>query len=146
MANLNRFIFINCPFDSEYRPLFEAIVFAIYACGFVPRCSLEDGDSGRLRLLKIIDLIDQCAYGVHDISRTELDANTQLPRFNMPFELGLALGRKHTSDGRPRLLIFDREAYRYQKFLSDLAGCDPCSHNCSPIEAIIAIRDWLLRE
>jgi len=81
MVNPNRFIFINCPFDSEYRPLFEAIVFAIYACGFVPRCSLEDGDSGRLRLLKIIDLIDQCTYGVHDISRTELDANTQLPRF-----------------------------------------------------------------
>ena len=43
-------------------------------------------------------------------------------------------------------MIFDREAYRYQKFLSDLAGCDPCPHNCSPIDAIIAIRNWLSRE
>lgn len=27
-------VFINCPFDPEYWPLFEAIVFAAYDCGF----------------------------------------------------------------------------------------------------------------
>jgi len=34
-------VFINCPFDSDYKPLFDAIVFAIFDFGFVPRCSLE---------------------------------------------------------------------------------------------------------
>lgn len=31
-------VFVNCPFDSEYRPLFEAVAFSIYDCGFFPRC------------------------------------------------------------------------------------------------------------
>jgi hypothetical protein len=30
-------VFINCPFDRAYRPLFEAVVFAAYDCGFYSR-------------------------------------------------------------------------------------------------------------
>jgi len=29
-------VFINCPFDDDYAPLFEAIVFAINDAGFRP--------------------------------------------------------------------------------------------------------------
>src|SRR6188508_2187931 len=32
-----RSVFINCPFDPEYRPLFDAIVFATVSCKYVPR-------------------------------------------------------------------------------------------------------------
>jgi hypothetical protein len=39
-------VFINCPFDDEYKPLFDAIVFAIYDMGFVARCAREVIDSG----------------------------------------------------------------------------------------------------
>jgi hypothetical protein len=38
-------VFVNCPFDPAYRPLFEAVVFATYDCGFYPRCALEVDDS-----------------------------------------------------------------------------------------------------
>jgi hypothetical protein len=34
-------VFLNCPFDDEYRSLFEAIVFTIHLCGFSCRCALE---------------------------------------------------------------------------------------------------------
>lgn len=34
-------VFINCPFDKDYAPLFDAILFAIYKCGFRPRCAME---------------------------------------------------------------------------------------------------------
>ena len=34
-------VFINCPFDDQYKPLFNAIVFAIHDCGFVARCWLR---------------------------------------------------------------------------------------------------------
>src|SRR5258708_6812462 len=95
MRSPNRLVFINCPFDSDYSPLLEAIGFAITACGYTPRCALEIIDSGYNRLTKIIDLIDVCDFSLHDISRTELNPNG-LPRFNMPFELGLTLGRKHS--------------------------------------------------
>ena len=47
------------------------------------------GDRYDLRLLKILCIIGECRLGIHDISRTELDAASGLPRFNMPLELGL---------------------------------------------------------
>jgi len=32
-------VFINCPFDDDYWPTFEALVFTAVACGFVlPMC------------------------------------------------------------------------------------------------------------
>ena len=84
-------VFINCPFDLRYQPLFEAIVFCVSACGFVPRCTLELTDAGEVRIENIYRLIDECHLGIHDISRTEVQGQPYgLPRFNMP------LGRRIT--------------------------------------------------
>jgi hypothetical protein len=30
-------VFVNCPFDDGYKPLFNATVFAVLDCGFEPR-------------------------------------------------------------------------------------------------------------
>lgn len=84
-------VFINCPFDDEFEPIRNAIVFAIYDCGFIPRCALEENNAGNVRFDKIQRIISECKFGVHDISRTELDDQNNLPRFNMPLELGVFL-------------------------------------------------------
>ena len=89
-------VFLNVPFDADYRPLFEALVFCVIECGYEPRCAMEASDGGHVRVEKITRIIADCAFGVHDISRTELDRKSCLPRFNMPFELGLFLDRKST--------------------------------------------------
>ncbi|PYQ27469.1 MAG: hypothetical protein DMF56_20145 [Acidobacteria bacterium] len=139
-------VFINCPFDDHYRPLFEAIVFAVHDCGYVARCSLEVSDASQVRIDKIAAIIASCRFGIHDISRTEADTDTQLPRFNMPLELGLFLGAKRFGSARHRAktcLILDIERYRYQKFISDIAGQDISAHGGSPDEAIRAVRNWL---
>jgi hypothetical protein len=84
-------------------------------------------------------------YGIHDISRTELDKNN-LPRFNMPLELGIFMGAKRFGprlQKDKRLLIFDTEKYRYQKFISDIAGMDIHAHNADAECAINQTRDWL---
>ncbi|MGB6231322.1 MAG: hypothetical protein WBF53_14490 [Litorimonas sp.] len=76
----------------------------------------------------------------------ELDADTGLPRFNMPFELGLFLGAKRYGEGRQkrkRLAIFDQERFRYQKSLSDISGQDIQSHNGEIAKIIKCTRDWL---
>ena len=86
-------IFLNRPFDDAYKPVFEALVFAAFDCGYVPRCALEADDAGQVRVEKILAIIRGCRLGVHDISRTELDGANALPRFNMPFELGLFVGQ-----------------------------------------------------
>lgn len=78
-------VFINCPFDPEYKPLFEAIVFTVQIAGFRPRCAREASNAGQVRIDKILEIISECKYGIHDISRTE----PLPPRFNMPLELGL---------------------------------------------------------
>lgn len=139
-------VFINCPFDAEYKPIFNAIVFTIHDAGFVARCSLEVIDSGQNRLENIISIIGQCRYGIHDISRTEISGKTKLPRFNMPFECGLFWGcleygeRKHKNK---RLLVLDSEEYRYRGSLSDIAGQDIQFHRNSPRVAMDKVRSWL---
>ena len=107
-----RDVFINCPFSDDYREHFRAIVFTVIRSGFTPRCARERDDAGEVRYEKICRIIGECAFGIHDISKTELDAGTGLPRFNMPFELGLFLGAtKYGSRSvkRKATLILDRE-------------------------------------
>ena len=138
-------VFVNCPFDDAYKPMFEAIVFAVFDCVYRPRCALEAYDAGEVRIEKIVALVRNCRLGVHDISRTELNA-ASLPRFNMPFELGLFLGAKRFGNAvqrRKTCLVLDREPYRYQAFLSDIAGQDIAAHGGEPTRAIGAVRDWL---
>jgi len=145
MAAINRQVFINCPLDHDYYPLLEAVAFAVCVCGYTPRFPSERVESGLNRLSKIVGLIDECDFSLHDISRTELNSN-QLPRFNMPFELGLALGRKYSiSDGGAAgLLILDREPFRYHESFSDISGCDPLAHYDSPQIAMHRVWKWLV--
>ena len=141
-------IFVNCPFDDEYRPIFDAVVFAIVTCGFKVASALQVADSGELRLEKLYRLISGATHSVHDISRVEIDGGSGLPRFNMPIELGIALGHGRYSKRRPkpRLLILDAERYRYQVFASDLAGLDIAEHGRDPEHAIGCIRFFLAND
>ena len=140
-------VFINCPFDEEYNKMFEASIFTIRDCGFMPRCALESEDSGEPRINRIYKIIEDCRYGIHDISRTKL--SNDLPRFNMPLELGLFLGaRKYGNEEQKEknLKILDSEEFRFQKFCSDIAGQDISAHN-NKIESLITIiRNWLLNQ
>ncbi|HYI09074.1 MAG TPA: hypothetical protein VEK57_08370 [Thermoanaerobaculia bacterium] len=141
-------VFINCPFDAEYTPIFEAIVFAIHAAGFRANCARERLDSSQIRLQKIIELIAASRFSIHDLSRTDLDTTNALPRFNMPLELGIDLGCKAYRANRAdkSLLIFDSEQYRFQKFVSDLGGQDIHHHANDPRLAMVRVRDWLRAE
>lgn len=139
-------VFINCPFDSQYHPFFEAVIFTIHDCGLVARCAREVSDSSQIRIEKLFKIIEGCKYGFHDISRTELDEINELPRFNMPLELGMFLGAKYFGNKRQKAkhcLITDIEPFRYQKFCSDIAGQDISSHDGNVDKLIKKIRDWL---
>lgn len=140
----SRAVFVNAPFSEDRRTVFNAIVFAVLACGFTPRCAREFDNAGQVRLDKIVALIRDCRLGIHDISYMELDDG--LPRFNMPFELGVFLGADRFGEkwiGRKACAIFDREPFRYQRALSDIAGQDIRAHGCDPQRASRETRDWL---
>lgn len=128
-----RQVFINCPFDETYHPFIEAATFPILACGYIPRCALEFGDTGYARLSRITDLIDQCDFSLHDIS---------VPRFNMPFELGLAWGRKRKTSNK-KILVIRLDLHSHERSFSDLKALDPVSHSGDPLELVTQVRNWL---
>lgn len=145
-SGYDRNVFLNCPFDEDYQPLFRAMVFTVEDCGFRARCALEAENSGEVRIDKINRIIRECRHGIHDISRTEPDPLNALPRFNMPLELGLFLGAREFGSKvqqQKNCLILDQERYRYQKFCSDIAGQDIRAHSASPEQVIPAVRNWL---
>jgi hypothetical protein len=142
----SRSVFINCPFSPDYQPIFRAILFAVFACGYRPRCAFELSDSAVNRLSKVEAIIQQCGLGIHDISFMKLDSKTRLPRFNMPFELGLFLAARRFGGGRQSrkiALILDRTTYRYRAALSDISGQDVRTHGGRASNAIREVRDWL---
>ena len=138
-------VFINCPFDENYQPFFDAILFTVYFCNFTPRCAKEVDDGTENRIDKIVKIIKESRYAIHDLSRTELN-NDDLPRFNMPFELGLFMGARKFGGGPNRhkkALILDIEPHRYQKFILDISGIDVTSHGGEVRSAVRQVRNWL---
>ena len=79
-------VFINCPFDDGFKPIFRAMSFAIISSGYYPRCALDGTDRAEIRVGKIANMIGECDWGIHDLSRIEVDPSG-VPRFNMPMEL-----------------------------------------------------------
>lgn len=138
-------VFVNCPFDDDFLPCFEALLFAITLSGYRVRCALEDSDGGDIRFEKLRRLIADSDDAVHDLSRTQAGTHG-LPRFNMPFELGLAMGARHFGNGRQRekrACIMVARQHAMPRYLSDLAGSDPAAHGDDPQEVIGIIRRHL---
>jgi hypothetical protein len=143
-ASYNNSVFINCPFDDGFKDLQYAMVFTVYRYGFIPRSALEEDNALENRLSKIEKIIRECKFGIHDISCTELNANG-LPRFNMPFELGMFFGMKNYPDEHHRkvALLLERQPYLYQQYISDLSVVGITTHNNDPVLLIKIVRDWL---
>jgi hypothetical protein len=96
------------------------------------------------RLDKIARLIKGSKYSIHDISRVEITAASPLPRFNMAFECGLALGAMLFGSQRGGdFLLLTAVAHQDKITLSDLAGQDSKIHNNEPKAAIAAVRTFL---
>jgi hypothetical protein len=145
-VRFDRCVFVNCPFDAAYKPLLHAILFAIHDCGFIARSALEATGAAEPRLDKIVRIIRESRWSVHDISRVEVDPHKPLPRFNMPFECGLALGAQRFGTARDRrrdFLILTGARHEDKLTLSDLAGQDAAYHGNVPERAIDAVRAFL---
>ena len=107
------------------------------AFGLRPRATVEIPGSTR-RLDHILELISACRYSFHDLSRVQLSRGA--PRFNMPFEIGLAVA---TARWRPahQWFLFEARPFRVQQTLSDLAGTDAYIHGDAPQRLLVALTD-----
>jgi hypothetical protein len=140
-------VFINCPFDEEYEPLLNAIVLSVLCCGFVPRIATETGTVAEPRIQRICGALHDSRYSIHDLSRCQGEGDENLARFNMPLELGIAMGRRYATEadeGTHDWLVLIPENHAYAPYVSDLAGFDPEIHAGSPETIVPAVMGWLL--
>lgn len=124
-------VFLNIPYDAQFENLFLAYIAAISAFGFIPRATLEIPFSRR-RLDRITDLVEKCEYSIHYLSRVQINrTRPSTPRFNMPFELGIAVGLTKRNHPGHAWVVFESESHRIQKSLSDLNGTDVYIHGAT---------------
>ena len=122
-------VFLNIPYDAKFERLYLAYIVGLIALGLKPRATLAI-PGGAARLDRIVELVQSCAYSVHDLSRVQMDRTPpQTPRFNMPFELGLAVSWAKLYPRRHVWFVFESENRRAQKSLSDINGTDLNIHD-----------------
>ncbi|QEE27018.1 hypothetical protein FTW19_02735 [Terriglobus albidus] len=125
-------VFLNIPYDRKFERLYLAYIVGCVELSLTPKATLAIS-GGTRRLERILRLIQSCRYSIHDLSRVELDRNPPpTPRFNMPFELGLAVAntQPHT------WFVFESRLRRAQKSISDLDGTD-CNIHGGTVEGVM---------
>lgn len=136
-----RDVFCNFPFDTRYERLYLALIASVVCTGQTPRTVLEIPPSAG-RLDRLLDLISACPFSLHDLSRVQLSTGpTRVPRFNMPFELGIAVGLAQRPPRRHQFRLLEERAFRLQHSLSDLNGYDPYIHHGMPAGMYDAVCD-----
>lgn len=139
-----RNVFINCPFDDDYRLLLRPLIFTILYFDLEPKIS-QTQSSSNIRINQIKQYIRESKYGIHDLSRSKPMKRNELPRFNMPYELGLDIGCCEYGSKKykeKRILILETERYHYQKVISDIAGQDIENHDDDPATLVRKVRNW----
>jgi hypothetical protein len=145
-SDQRRTAFLNVPYDRRFERLYLAFIAGLCGFGLIPRATIEIPGSER-RLDRIIGLIGGCHYSFHDLSRVEIDRSSSppTPRFNMPFELGLAVARQKNRRGAHQWYVFESSVHRLSKSLSDLDGTDPYIHSGTPEGVLPALGNALVR-
>lgn len=141
-------VFINCPFDDAYAPLLDAIVFGCVCAGFLPRVAQSTGAVATPRLDRILAELLACRYSIHDLSRWHGEGPDNLARFNMPLELGMALGVRGAARGRRahQWMAMVPDDRTYQRVVSDLAGFDLVKHDGEQDGVLRVVLAWLIAQ
>lgn len=146
MPAYEKSVFINCPFDAPFEPLFHAIVLTVAARGFVPRSARESEGQAEPRITRIAKGLMESRYSIHDLSRFQGEGAENLARFNMPLELGMALGMRYLKEGtgaQHNWVALVPQQFVHHRFISDLSGYDAPDHDQQPATVIKQVAAWL---
>jgi hypothetical protein len=128
-------VFINGPFEKPYERIFLALIAGLVGLNLRPRSVLQI-DTTHDRVRRIWGLLRKCQYFIHDLSKVQLSRKAKnkaafsVPRFNMPFETGLAVALAQTTTHEWKIL--EEKPYRIQQSCSDLNGHEAFIHDRSP--------------
>jgi hypothetical protein len=102
-----------------------------------------------MRIDRILRLIKESRYAIHDLSHLRACRRGEHFRLNMPFELGLDYGCRVFGKAefkKKKFLVLEKDKYSIKAALSDLSNADVCSHNGKPAVAVLHVRNWLVNE
>lgn len=133
-------IFINCPYDKKYKPLFFALIYICQFYEYEPIFAADEGSSSD-RMGIIVDCMKKSKYSIHDISRIE----SKNPRFNMPFELGMYYMHMHENAKEKKMLVLEGKANISDITLSDLSGTEIKCHNNKLEDLFKAVRPFFIQ-
>ena len=136
-------VFLNIPFADSHEFLYVALIAGLVAFRLNPRCVLEIPPQ-QSRLQRLYQLIASCPYSIHDLSHVRLSrTGHRVPRFNMPFELGIAVAVALAEQGAKahQFRIFEARQYRLHQSLSDVLGWDPYIHRACADGVLEALLD-----
>jgi hypothetical protein len=138
--------FINMPYAALYERVYLAFIAGVAGFGMVPTAAVKD-PSSHFQLDRIFDLVAASDYSFHDLSHMSLDrAKPRTPRFNMPFELGLAVATARLKNPNHQWFVFDTQRFRVVKALSDLGGVTVRVHDRSADSVLRCLVNALDRE
>lgn len=69
-----------------------------------------------IRINQIKQHIKNCKFSIHDLSRSKALSKGELPRFNMPYELGLDIGACEYGGKKlqtKKALVLETDRYHY---------------------------------
>ena len=139
-------VFLNIPYDEEFRSLYIAYIVGLFQLGLVPHLASEI-PGGERRLDRIFTLIQSCRYSIHDLSRVEVAGTPEAaPRFNMPLELGMTVTWASLSPQQHTWFVLESKRYRLQRTASDLDGTDPYIHDGTPEGILRELRNSFRRD
>jgi len=140
--------FVNCRFD-EGAEHFHLISFTLIALRIKAVCA-DSVDDGSDRLTRIVHRLRECELSIHDLSVDGLSDGDTVARFNMPLELGIAIGRRYYEPTEQdtlahRYFVLTREPHIHDRLASDLSGLDPYHHNDEPRLIVDATRNIIVK-
>lgn len=139
-------VFLNYPFDDEFRELEHALHFPVVAAGLIPICAKGLSVPDKPRLEMIVEAIKNCHYSAHDFSRLKGEGSENFGRMNMPLEMGMAIFHAlETQRNNHRCAFFVSAPHNYSRAISDLAGLDPYCYQNDPKKLVSNTYDWLRR-
>ena len=137
-------VFINCPFDPQYRELLEKLIFILSFYEFEVLMSVNKSSADD-RLLEITNLIRDSKFSFHDLSRHISSKKGEIARFNMPFEFGIDFGC-HQFDKQRKdkvIALIDSSPHSYDVHISDMSGRDILYHYNNAEYLFEIIPTWL---
>ncbi len=137
--------FLNLPFHKDYEKICVALASGLVCFGVRPTIVTEVIGS-RVRLDRLVALIGGCDFSFHDLSYLRRDGRRRVPRFNIAFELGLAVVLNRDVRGEPAYYIFEARQHRLQESLSDLNGVDPLIHSGTAVGVLRSLLNRFSRE